>query len=170
MKIKTFDDLDNALLELGKAKAELQKQEAEMNEEIQVVTDKYAESTAECSGTVATIEDAIEDFCSRNKDEFDETRSKIFNHGKVGFRTNPPSVKQLNKKWKVESSIAFAKKLFGKKYLREKTELDKATILGDYAAEKLKDEDLAGMGLRIEQEETFTAEANWIELKNVKAA
>lgn len=170
MKIKTFDDLDNALLELGKAKAELQTQEAAMNEEIQAITDKYAGKTAECSGTVATIEDAIEAFCEKNKDAFDESRSKIFNHGKVGFRTNPPSVKQLNKKWKVESSIAFAKKLFGLEYLREKTELDKAAILGAYAAGKLKDEDLAGMGLRIEQEETFTAEANWVELKNVKAA
>ncbi len=170
MKINSFEDLDNALLELGKAKAELQKQEAAMNEEMQIITDKYAESTAECSGTVATIEDAIETFCAKNKDEFDETRSKVFNHGKVGFRTNPPSVKQLNKKWKVESSVAFAKKLFGKKYLREKTELDKAAILGDYAAEKIKDEDLAGMGLRVEQEETFSVEANWVEIKNIKAA
>lgn len=170
MKINTFEELDSALLELGKAQAELQKQEASMNEEIQLITDKYSEKTAECSGTVATIEDAIESFCSKNKDEFDETRSRVLNHGKVGFRTNPPSVKQLNKKWKVESSLAFIKKLFGKKYLREKTELDKAAILADYAAEKLNDEDLAGAGLRIEQEESFSIEANWTEIKNVKAA
>jgi len=170
MKIKSFEELDGALLELGKARAELQTQEAAMNEELQVITDKYAAKTAECSGTVATIEDAIEAFCEKNKDEFDETRSKIFNHGKVGFRTNPPSVKQLNKKWKVESSIAFAKKLFGLEYLREKTELDKPAILAAYAADKLKDEDLAGMGLRIEQEESFMVEANWTEIKNIKAA
>lgn len=170
MKITNFEELDQALLELGKAKAELQKQEAAMNEEIQQITDKYSESTAEISGTVATIEDSIEAFCGKNKGEFDETRSRVLNHGKVGFRTNPPSVKQLNKKWKVESSISFAKKLFGKKYLREKTELDKAAILADYAAEKLHDEDLAGMGLRVEQEETFTVEANWVEIKSVKAA
>jgi len=168
MKIKSFEELDQSLLVLGKAKAELQRQEATMNEEIQKIKDKFAEDTAELMGITASLEDAIESFCIAHKSEFDATRTKILNHGKVGFRTNPPKVLQLNKKWKVESSIAFLKKLFGKKYLREKLEIDKEAILADYAIDKIKDEDLAGAGLRIEQEETFICEPDWTKIENVK--
>lgn len=170
IKIKSFEDLDSALLELGKLTASFTKKEADMNEELQKVTERFTEDTAELSGQIASYEDAIEKFCKEHKAEFTETRSKALNHGTVGFRTNPPKVVQLNKKWKTESSLAFLKKLFGKKYTREKLEIDKAAILADYAAEKLSDEDLAGAGLRVDQDETFSAEPNWIELKSVKAA
>jgi len=170
LKIKSFEELDTALLDLGKAQAELGIQEAEMNKEIQLVTERYAESTAEYSGNIATLEDAIETFCMANKFEFDKTRSRTLNHGYVGFRTNPPKVMQLNKKWKVESSLAFLKKLFKSKFTRTKLEIDKEAILAEYARESLTDEDLAAVGLRIDQDETFTVEANWIEIKKTQAA
>lgn len=170
MKIRDNIELDNALLDLGRAKAQLQKEEAAMNEEIQKITEKYSDRTAELSGEVALMEDGIEKYCTSIKNDFASIRTRALNHGVVGFRTNPPSVKQLNKKWKVESSIAFLKKLFGKKYLREKPEINRESILADFAGEKLTEVDLAGAGLRIEQEETFICEPNWVELKDSKAA
>jgi phage host-nuclease inhibitor protein Gam len=73
---------------------------------------------------------------------------------------------QLNKKWKVESSIAFIRKLFKGLYLREKPEIDKDTILADYAKGTLTDEQLAGVGLRVDQDENPTYESNWVELQS----
>lgn len=170
MKIKSFEELDAALLEMSKSQAVIQEEEAAMNKEIQDIKERYDERTAETSGTIASISDAVEKFCNENKSEFDKQRSRVLTHGKVGFRNNPPKVMQLNKKWKVESSIAFLKKLFGKKYLREKPELNKDVILADYAKEIIADEDLAGVGLRVDQDETFYIEVNWENINQKSAA
>ena len=165
--INTDEEVNNALLELGKSSVIVQNKEAAMNEEIQKIKARYDddEELAEANGNIALYSDALENYLTSHKKDFIATRSKIYTHGKIGFRTTPPSVKQLNSKWKVESSIAFLKKLFKKTYLREKPEINKDLILADYASGKLADEDLAGVGLRVDQNEKFIIESNWEEIK-----
>lgn len=172
MKIESFEDVEKAMYELALIETNLAAEEAAMNKEIAVIQNAYAEKTAKKAGEAARLNDEIEAFCKKNKDTFDSPRSLINTHGKIGFRTNPPKVVQLNKKWKVESTLAFIKELFGgKKYLRTKPEIDKEAILADYAKEKINDSDLAGVGLRVDQEETFFIEINWDSIKKqTKAA
>jgi len=170
--INTEEEVNNALLELGKAQVIVQNKEAAMNEEIQAIKTRYDEDEelAEAQGNIALYSDAVENYLADHKNDFLKERSKVFTHGKIGFRNSPPKVVQLNKKWKVESSLTFLKKLFGKKYLREKLEINKELILADYAKENLQDEDLAGVGLRVDQDEKMIVESNWEEIKQSSKA
>lgn len=181
MEIESFEDVDRALLEIGKAESIRSKKEAGMNSQIQKIREKFEEETINERNTIQTLESDIEIFCKRNKKEFEKEKRTIeLIHGSVGFRTNPPKVLQLNNKFKVATTIGLIKKLLNpKKYLRIIEELNKGTILSDYIdkkkenemkeneiKEKLTDEKLAMVGLRIEQEETFSYEIKWDELKS----
>lgn len=162
MKIDSYEELDDALLLIANYEADLHKSEADLNKELQEVKERYDNLTAKTQGEWAKLNDAIETFCKNNKSDFEgDKRSRALTHGRVGFRNNPPKCVQLNKKWKVESSIAFIKELFKGKYIRTKPEINKEAILADYAKEKLTDTDLAGVGLRIDQEETFFCDVDW---------
>ena len=172
MKIETFEDVDRALLEIGKAESIRSKKEAMMNAQIQKVREKFEEETMLERNTIQTLESDIETYCAKNKKEFEKDKRTIeLIHGSVGYRTNPPKVLQLNNKFKVATSIGLIKKLLTTKYIRSKEELNKESILSDYVdkkkasqlkendlKEKLTDETLAIVGLRIDQEETFMYE------------
>lgn len=173
MTIKSFEDLDAKLLRLGEIQIDLTKKEASMNAKLQKIRDEYDKDTMGLKTEQASIEVWIEEFCKARQDDLDpKKRSKELTHGTVGFSKNPPSVLQLSKKWSVKSSIEFIKKLFPKKnYIRMKEEINKETILADYAAEKVKDAELAGVGLRIEQDDRFYYNIKWDEIsKGDKAA
>jgi phage host-nuclease inhibitor protein Gam len=158
--IQSYEDLDKQLLELGRLDSFIAKKEAEMNTKLQNIKDKYAEETTEARSTKAMIEKEIQAFGLLNKGDFSKERTKSFIHGSIGFRTNPPKINQLNKKYSVATSIELLKKIFNK-YTRQKSEIDKDAILTDYAAKAITDENLAAAGLRVDQEETFTIEINW---------
>jgi phage host-nuclease inhibitor protein Gam len=177
MKIKSFDDIDLALLKLGEIETKISTKEAAMNSEIQAIRSSYDTDTAELREQRTEINDAIELFCYDNKDEFAKQRSRTSMHGTVGFSNNPPKVLQLSKKWKIAETIKFIKKLFKGIYIREiqKEELDKEAILRDYGRKDdngkvlLDDKKLASVGLRIEQDERFYIEINWETLKSEAA-
>ena len=185
MKINSFEDVDKALLEIGKAESIRTRKEAMMNSQIQKIREKFEEETLNERNIITALESDIEDFCSHNKKEFEKDKRTIeLVHGSVGYRTNPPKVLQLSNKFKLVTTMELIKKLLNPvKYLRTKTELNKEAILGDYIdkkkatelkpyelKEKLTDEKLATVGLRIEQEETFNYEIKWDELNSSNAS
>lgn len=161
MKIKNYAELDQALLEAGKLQVMLTKKEAELNSKLQALRDKYEQETAEDRKTFEAIESAIMAYCNTIKHEFNNQRRKELTHGYVGFRTNPPKVLQLNKKFTLKTSLELIKKLFAGKYIRLKEEINKDEILADYSNKELTDDKLAAIGLRIDQDETFYYEINW---------
>lgn len=164
--INTFEDVDKKLLELARHESFITKKEVAMNERIQSIKEKFDEETVEARAQKALIEGEIESFCRMNKFDFQKQRSKDLVHGSVGFRTNPPKVNQLSRKYTVKTSIEFLRKLFDGKYIRMKEEIDKEKILSDYAAEELDDKKLAGVGLRVDQDETFFTQINWETIKS----
>lgn len=159
--IQSFEDVDQKLLELSQYESFVAKKEADMNSKIQTVKDKFDKETSDARAQASLIEQEIHAFCLQNKFEFDKQRTKKLIHGSIGFRTNPPKVNQLNKKFTVKTSIEFIKKLFNGTYVRQKEEIDKEKVLGDYAAEKIDDSQLASVGLRVDQDETFYHEIDW---------
>lgn len=165
MRIKNYEDLDQALLEAGRLQVTLTKKEAELNAKLQALRDKYEQDTADDKSALQSIEAAITEFCTKIKHEFDNHRRKELTHGFVGFRTNPPKVLQLNKKFTIKTSLELIKKLFTGKYIRMKEELNKDEILADYSAKELTDDKLAAIGLRVDQDETFFYEINWDTIK-----
>ncbi len=165
MRIVSYDDVNLCLLDIGKAESKVAKKEAEMNQKIQLIKDKYDTETQEDRDLIADYKKRVEAFCNANKGDFIKQRSQVMNHGAIGFRNNPPKVVQLSKKWTVKSSLEFLKKLFDGKYVRSKDEVNKDQILADYAANVLNDSKLAAAGLRIDNDETFFIEINWDSLK-----
>lgn len=161
MRIANYDDVNNCLFDIGKAEAFVAKKEAEMNSQIQKLKDKYDQETETERKKIEDYKSKIEKYCVSNKGDFLKQRSQALVHGTIGFRNNPPKVVQLSKKWSVKSTLEFIKKLFDKKYVRSKDEVNKDMILADYAANLIDDSKLAAVGLRIENDETFFIEINW---------
>jgi phage host-nuclease inhibitor protein Gam len=69
-----------------------------------------------------------------------------------GFRTGNPTLKLLNRKWKWNDVVAALKSTGRYEFVRTKEEPDKDGL------KKLPESDLASVGLRIDQEETFYIE------------
>lgn len=164
MKIKTFDDVNKGLLEIAKKDSLITKKEIAMNDQINKIKNRFDEETKELRAQKQLLEQEVQGFCTINKGSFGKLKSMPLLFGTVFFRTSPPKVIQLNKKYSVATSIELAIKLFGKKFVREKKELNKDAILASYVAKEVDDEKVAAIGLRIDQEEKFGYEINWEEL------
>lgn len=159
--IQSFEDVDKKLLELSKHESFIAKKEAAMNEKLQNIKQKFDEETADARAQKTLIEQEIEAFCMQNKSEFLKQRAKKLIHGTIGFRTHTPKVNQLNRKYTVKTTIELLKKIFNTTYIRLKEEIDKEKILSDYSAQVLDDDKLAGVGLRVDQDESFFTEVDW---------
>lgn len=162
--IKTYEELDVQLKEYAVNYAALAKKEAEMNEKINKIKQDFEEKTKEIRYATDTISSEINAFCLKNKTDFDKTRSKEFQFGVVGFRTSPPKVTLLNRKYNLKTVLELVKRIYKKAYVRVKEDLDKEAILADYAGKKIDDGKLAGVGLKIDQDEQFFITAKYEEL------
>ncbi|MCL5266691.1 MAG: host-nuclease inhibitor Gam family protein [Bacteroidetes bacterium] len=161
-----YDDLDSQLLELGRHKVFIAKAEADMNKLIQSIRADFNDKTADACSQSELIEKEIEQYCLVHKPDFDKVRTRSFVHGEVGFRTNPPKVSQLNRKYNINTTLELIKRIFKGRYVRQKEEIDKELVLADYTAKELTDENLASIGLKIDQAETFFIEPNWETIQN----
>jgi phage host-nuclease inhibitor protein Gam len=131
--------------------------ESEMDKEILRIKEKYDNACKDERLEINLLENDIELFAIENKDEFEKVRSKELNFGTVGFRFSPPKVSLLNRKYNWKTVNELAKKICGKKYIREKPELNKEQILTDSTGKKksLTDEQLASIGLKIDSNDNF---------------
>jgi len=162
--IKTYEELEEKLKEYSINFATLHRKEAEMNERLNQIKEDFDEKTKELRYTIDTLSTEISMFCTKNKSDFDKVRSKEFQFGTVGFRVNPPKVTLLNRKYNLKTVLELVKRLYKKAYVRVKEDLDKEAILADYASKKLDDGKLAGIGLKVDQDEQFYIDAKYEEL------
>ena len=162
--IKTYEELELQLKEYAVNYAALAKKEAEMNEKLNKIKEDFEEKTKELRYTAETMQVEINAFCTKNKSDFDKVRSKEFQFGVVGFRVNPPKVILLNRKYNLKTVLELVKRLYKKAYVRVKEDLDKEAMLADYAGKKLDDGKLAGVGLKVDQDEQFYINPKYEEL------
>jgi len=168
--VKAFEELDPLLLRYAGFETVIAKQEAAMNARIQKIRDEFDQATIEARKEKLVIESDIEVFCRSNKHEFEKSRSRDFVHGVVGFKFNPPKVSILNRKSTIKTAMELIKRIFDGKYVRSKEEIDKELILADYAAGSLKDGNLAAVGLKVDQDETFYIAIKWDQIEQKSAA
>lgn len=168
MKFKTIADLENGLYEIAFREAEIAKKEAVMNQKIQTIKESFDENTRTIRSEADLIRSDIKAFCIKNKFEFEKQRTIDFNVGSVGFRTNPPKVTLLNRKYNLKTALELTKRIFTGAYIRVKEEIDKESILADYSQKKITDEKLAGVGLKIDQDESFSIDIKWEKLNETK--
>lgn len=83
---------------------------------------------------------------------FGKLKSAASSLGLFGFRTGNPKLVLLNRKWKWDDVLQALKSLGKDALIRRKEEPDKEAL------KKLDDAELASIGLRIDQEETFFIE------------
>lgn len=83
---------------------------------------------------------------------FGKLKSAASSLGIFGFRTGNPKLVLLNRKWKWDDVLAALKGKERTDLIRRKEEADKDAL------KKLTDEELAGFGCRIDQDEAFFIE------------
>jgi phage host-nuclease inhibitor protein Gam len=163
--LKSFEDVDQALLKLAQAETFIKHEEAVMNFAMQTARDVFDSATLKDRQRKAAIEADIQAFCIDNKDEFEAKKSRELVHGVVAFRTAPPAVKLLNRKYNWKTALELLRKLRLAKYIRTTFEVDKEALLAANAAEEISDEKLAACGLKIDQGETFSIDIKWDAIK-----
>lgn len=105
-----------------------------------------------------------EKFATTHRDTlFGKLKSAASSLGLFGFRTGNPTLKLLNRKWKWTDVIATLKATGRLDLIITKEDPDKNGL------KKLPDEELATLGLRIEQEETFFIEPKRDEPERITA-
>lgn len=160
--LRNFEEVDAALLNLGKHAAFLQKEEAKLNEKIQQLRQLSEESTADARQKKLALETDIELFCNERKDDFELRRTRDLTHGSVGFRMTPGKVALLNRKYNWDTVIELLKRAkFGTRYLRQVFEVDKEKILADVAAKEITDSKLAAVGVKIQSADEFVYDIKW---------
>lgn len=152
--LKDMDALNNAMTSLALLQAQFDKQEAALNAKIERLRDDFNRATSDQCLRMDALRTQIQDFCALNKNLFETTRSKDLTSGTVGFRNNPPKVAFLNRKYNTKTVLELIRRLFST-YIRTKEEIDKETILVDYSQKRIDDAQLAAMGLKVDQDETF---------------
>jgi phage host-nuclease inhibitor protein Gam len=165
--VRTYEDADQTLLEIADCETQLQRAEAEMNEQIQKIRDEYEQNTHVVRAIKSSLEQEVERYCILNKTDFEKQRSKDLVHGTLGFRNTPPKVAPLNRKYKWDTVIELlAKVRFGKDFIRTKEEINKERVLAAYASKEIDDRKLASVGMKVDQSEEFFLKIKWEEIPN----
>ena len=160
--LRSFEEVDASLLELGPHAAFLQKEEANLNEKIQNLRQLSEEFTANQRQRKLALEADIELFCNEHKDEFEKPRTRDLIHGTVGFKQTPGKVTLLNRKYNWDTVIELLRRArFGTRYLRQVFEVDKEKILADAAAKEITDARLAAIGVKIQSTDEFVYDIKW---------
>lgn len=160
--LNSFDDVDAALLDLGKHTAVLQREEAKLNEEIQKLRDVSEKRTTESRQRSLTLSTDIELFCNEHKDEFDKPRTRELTHGIVGFKMTPGKVALLNRKYNWKTVLELLNRVkWGSRYIRKTEEVAKEIILADIAEKSVTDSKLAAVGVKIAQDDEFICDIKW---------
>ena len=150
---------NEALRKHADADSRIAKINAEIELKVSAIRDKYKDELAIHKADIDETFEILEAFAEQNEQLFVLKKSIDMQHGTIGFRTNPPSVKQ-HKGVKVETSIELMRKskvLQG--FVVEKTtySLDKTAILAQREDPKFV-EKLDAAFVSIVQDETFFVE------------
>lgn len=136
---------------------QLEREELERRQELEIIAirQKYRVPLAEVERYLLLETSWAETWAGNNPHFFSENRTLACTHAQVGFRTGPPRVDRLSRKW-TWSEIAdkLAGIAWGRAYLRQPApEVNKEAVLA--AREKLTAEELRQVGLKIIQNKRF---------------
>ncbi len=153
--ISTREQLEGVFGEYCSILIEYNKQQLSLEEQITELRTKYEAPLTELKRQVDELYNDMMAWASLNLGEFGDKKRLDLIHGSIGFRSGTPAVKQLTGV-KVEYTLGLVQTDPDLQiYTREKVELDKERILGDFQGGKLTVEDLRKVGLRIERQESF---------------
>lgn len=155
-QLQSWEEVDEALRNIGVVDRELALIEAGQNEQIDQIKKDTKVKAAPFMARKEGLETAIKEFCDANRSEFIKVKSKAMPFGEVGYRL---STKIMIKK--VADTLQALKDLAFKNCIRTKEELDKE------AMKSLTDEQLAQVGAARKTENVFGYTINQERLQGV---
>ena len=161
---------ENVLLDIAETINEQRAITAKMDAEKLAVTDKYKDALALTELQITNMLARLEAYATDHPEIFPKDRKSVaWAAGKFGFRTDTPSLALLNRSFtwaKVMSLIALKR---WRKFLRMKVEVDKDAMLARCGTlekpTKFQQQTLAGLGLKLVQEEKFFVEPDLTKLE-----
>ncbi len=155
-QLQSWEEVDEALRNIGVIDRELALIEAGQNESIDKVKKESLDKAAPFMARKEGLETAIKEYCDANRAEFIKVKTKCMSFGEVGYRL---STKIMIKR--VADTLQALKDLAFKNCIRTKEELDKE------AMKSLTDEQLAQVGATRKTENVFGYTINQERLQGV---
>ena len=152
----TRAEFTSALDEIAGLQVELRTIEAERDNEIQAVRDMFARDLEKRTAKLKSLIVLADKYAETHRDELFPTKLKSAETplANYGFRIGNPTLCLLNRKWSWEGVLNAVKAAFRGQYVRTTEAVDKDALKRD-----LSPEQLATIGCRIDQAETFYVEA-----------
>lgn len=154
-QINSWEDAEGVLRRLAELRMQVRQATAEYNEREQA---RRAQLTAEITpknDQIESLELGLREFVLVHRSEFEKTKHRVLTHGIVGFRTDPPSIKQI-KGFTVNAVLKLVKaSKWAWRFVRTKEEINKEEVLAALQAKDVTPDDLAPLGLQRVQEEQF---------------
>lgn len=151
----SLQDAEEKMGIYAKADAKISKIQAQMDIEMAKIRDKYAEDLSSLGQERDEAKEQLMLYCSQNKDKFESKRSIELSHGKMGFRTGTPALK--NQKGFTWAAVLELAKENYPQYVRTKEELAKDAILVDRELPQSA-EVFAKLHVQVVQEESWFVE------------
>jgi phage host-nuclease inhibitor protein Gam len=154
--LKTRLDFEHAVDELARTTVELRKAQARRDTRLQDIRDEYEPACRALSEQIDGLSLAAEKYAEEHRDELmpGKVKSAETPLALYGFRLGQPTLKTLSKAWTWDRVLEELAARDLTRYIRTTRAPDK-----DAMKQHLTPEQLAGVGCRIDQTETFFVEA-----------
>lgn len=150
------EQMEEAFGQYATADAEVQRINAEMDQQFVAIREQHADRLAELERQKADAFERMQVFATENRDElFSKRRSIETTHGVIGFRIGMPKLKM--KKGMTWAAILELLKAFGTAYVRTVEEPAKDKLLADRDTEECQ-QVMEKCGIYVAQDETFFVE------------
>lgn len=141
-----------AIDQIARTQTALRTVTARRDKAIQSVQEQYQGAIEEHEAEQQRLLAAADAYAQTHRDELFTGAEKTAETelATYGFRLHPPALKPLNRKWSAASILDAVKRAFGTRYVATEEKIQKELLKAD-----LSEEQLATVGLRLEQTETF---------------
>lgn len=147
---------EEAFANYSKNNSRLKSLTAKMEIEITKVREKYQDEIEQLGKEKDSAFAVLQTYALENEALFDKKKSLDMTHGKIGFRTGTPTVKNL-KGYTWESVKNLVREFIGDNFIRVKEEVNKEAILAERDNQEVA-QHFKKCGIEIRQDETFFVE------------
>ena len=151
-----WNEVDIDLRQIATLKAEIDRDQAELDREIAVVKGRFEPAIVQASAKIKRAEKDIEEFAEAHRAELEQQegrRSKVLNWGLVSFRRS--KVLEALTGLKLADVVDRLERFKAEKFLRIKKEVNKEAVKTALDAGDLPESKLERFGLRLVEKDTF---------------
>lgn len=160
-EINSRDEAESVMTELAQTINNQRKLLARRDAQVLTINALFESGLAECDQAVKLKTEQLRAWAETNPDQFPKGRKSLdLVSGILGFRTGTPKLALLSRSWTWEKVLTLVAQIMPH-YIRSKMEVDKETMINDYAMSTARDitaDKFQRVGLRVTQDESFYIE------------